>query len=99
MLIINKGKKITEGTKEELLNPIKMLVELIADNMNDAERKIRETKWGNFLIKNGNENILLEIDKMQIPELNRTLVEKGINVISLRPKHSLEDFFLSLTGH
>lgn len=99
MLIINKGKKITEGTKEELLNPAGTQVELITDSKEDTERKIRETKWGNFLIENDNENILLEIDKMQIPELNRTLVEKGINVISLRPKHSLEDFFLSLTSH
>ena len=99
MLIINKGKKITEGAKEKLLNPAATQVELITDNKEDTERKIRETKWGNFLIKNDNENILLEIDKMQIPELNRTLVEKEINVISLRPKHSLEDFFLSLTGH
>jgi hypothetical protein len=74
-------------------------VELITDNNETSIERIRETKWGNFLVGNGNGNILLEIDKNLIPELNRTLVEKNINVISLRPKHSLEDFFLSLTAH
>lgn len=99
MLIINKGKKVAEGSKEELLNPASMQVELITDNNEVSIHRIKETKWGNFLVSNGNGNILLVIDKNLIPELNRTLVEKNINVISLRPKHSLEDFFLSLTAH
>lgn len=98
MLIINKGKKVAEGNKEELLNPARMQVELVTDNNEVSIQQIKETRWGNFLVKNGNRKILLEIDKKQVPELNRTLVEKNINVISLRPKHSLEDFFLSLTA-
>ncbi len=99
MLIIDKGKKVAEGNKEELLNPASMQVELVTDNKELSIQRIKETKWGNFLVSNGNGNILLEINKNLIPELNRALVEKNINVISLRPKHSLEDFFLSLTAH
>jgi len=98
MLIIDKGKKVADGSKQELLNPVKIQVELITDNKEISVRIIRDTKWGNYLLNKDNGNILLEMDKAQIPELNRTLVEKGINVISLRPKHSLEDFFLSLTA-
>lgn len=99
MLIIDKGKKVAEGNKESLLNPEKTHVELITDKKEDAIQKIRESKWGMFLVHNGNGSILLEIKKDQIPEFNRMLVEKGINVISLRPKHSLEDFFLSLMSN
>lgn len=99
MLIIDRGKKVAEGNKEELLNPASMQVELITDNKELSIHRIKETKWGNFLVSNGNGNILLEINKNLIPELNRALVEKNINVISLRPKHSLEDYFLSLTAH
>jgi hypothetical protein len=62
-------------------------------------QRIKETKWGDCLVENGNGNILLAIKKEWIPELNRALVEKDINVVSLRPRHSLEDFFLSLTAH
>ena len=99
MLIIDKGKKVAEGNKEELLNPVRMQVELVTDNKETSLQRIEETKWGQCLVNKGDGNILLEIDKNLVPELNRSLVEKGINVISLRPKHSLEDFFLSLTAH
>ena len=101
MLIIDKGKKVAEGNKEALLNPASTQVELITDDKEMSLRSIKETKWGSCLVENGNANgvILLTIKKELIPELNRTLVEKGVNVVSLRPRHSLEDFFLSLTGH
>ena len=99
MLIISKGKKVAEGTKEDLLNPVKTLVELITDNKENSVHLIKGTKWAGYLLANSNGDILLEMDKGLIPELNRTLVEKGINVLSLKPKHSLEDFFLSLTAH
>jgi ABC-type multidrug transport system ATPase subunit len=99
MLIIDKGKKIAEGSKETLLNPEKTYVELITDDKESAIKKIKETLWGDLLRQNGNSNIVLELNKNQVPEFNRLLVEKNINVISLRPKHSLEDFFLSLMEH
>src|SRR5258705_6574826 len=100
MLIISKGKKVAEGSKLELLNPVKTEVELVTDNKENSMRLIKETKRGHYLLDHENDNryILLEMDKVLIPELNRTLVEKGINVLSLKPKHSLEDFFLSLTA-
>ena len=101
MLIINKGKKVADGNKEELLNPASTEVELITDNREMSVKLIKETKWGNYLVQkeNSNGHILLAIKKELIPELNRTLVEKGVNVLSLRSRHSLEDFFISLTGH
>jgi ABC-2 type transport system ATP-binding protein len=99
MLIIDKGRKVAEGSKEILLNPVKIEVELITEDNATSLSIIKKTKWGNYLLKNNSKNILLEINKVQIPELNRTLVEKGVNIISLRPKHSLEDFFLSLMAH
>jgi ABC-type multidrug transport system ATPase subunit len=99
MLIIDRGRKVAEGTKEELLNPAETQVELVTDDRQEAIQLLQTTKWSSNIVSNGKGDILFEIEKKQIPELNRTLVEKGINVLSLRPKHSLEDFFLSLTAH
>jgi len=103
VLIINKGKKVAEGNKQELLNPVKTQVELVTDNKEGSVKLIKQTRWSNYLLERNNENedshILFEMDKIFIPDLNRTLVEKGINVLSLKPKHSLEDLFLSLTAH
>jgi ABC-type multidrug transport system ATPase subunit len=99
MLIIAKGKKVAEGTKEELLNPVRTQVELITDNKERSLTLLKDTAWSSYLLGDGNGAILFEMEKKHIPDLNRTLVEKGINVVSLRAKHSLEDFFLSLTQH
>jgi ABC-2 type transport system ATP-binding protein len=99
MLIISKGKKVAEGSKEELLNPGKIQVEIITDNKVKTLAIIKETKWNNGLSDTGNGIVLIEMQKADIPDLNRLLVENEINIFSLRPKHSLEDFFLSLTGH
>ena len=99
ILIISRGRKVAEGSTEELLNPVKTQVELITDNKESSVQIIKETKWKDYLSPGNDGNILFEMDKRLIPELNRTLVEKGINVLSLKPKHSLEDFFLSLTAH
>jgi ABC-2 type transport system ATP-binding protein len=99
MLIINKGKKVTEGKKEDLLNPATTQVELITTDNELSVQRIMETKWASSFVTNNGAAIWLEIKKEDIPELNRMLVEKGTQVQSLRPKHSLEDLFLSLTTH
>lgn len=99
VLIINKGKKLAEGNKDELLNPAKTMVELITDNAGNDYALLKQSAWAENLVSHQNDIITLELDKSRVPELNRSLVEKGINVRSLRPKHSLEDYFLSLTGH
>jgi len=39
------------------------------------------------------------MDQLNIPELNKDLVQRGIQVLQLQPRHSLEDYFLSLTTH
>ena len=99
MLIIDKGKKIVEGPAAELLNPEKMLVEIVTDNKERTLEVIRTTKWSGSLKDSTNGNILLELHKENIPDLNRVLVSNGVNIFSLRPKHSLEDYFLAVTKH
>ena len=97
MLIIDKGKKVVEGRTSELLNPDKIQVEILTDNKQRTLDIIKSTKWLGSLVDSSNGSILLEMQKANIPDLNRLLVEQGVNIFSLRPKHSLEDFFLSIT--
>lgn len=97
MLIIDKGKKVVEGSTAELLNPNKVQVEILSDNKEKTLTVVKESKWGNDLLTTNNTTVLLEMQKINIPELNKLLVEKQVNVFSLRIKHSLEDYFLSLT--
>ena len=94
MLIIDKGKKLKEGNVNELLADL--LVEIQTTDNEASLEKMRDSKWSKYIKRTG-EKIMLSIHKNQIPELNKSLVEMGIEVIALQPKHSLEDYFLSLT--
>ncbi|MBL7747815.1 MAG: ABC transporter ATP-binding protein [Chitinophagaceae bacterium] len=97
MLIINKGRKVVEGKVSELLNPSQSVVELIAVDNAAALEFLQHSEWSSALKPVTNGTIKLEFDKVRIPELNKQLVERGIAVMSLRPLHSLEDYFLSQT--
>jgi ABC-type multidrug transport system ATPase subunit len=99
MLIISKGKKVVEGRSDTLLNPEKIQVEILTDNSERTYAIIKESSWGQYLTGKVGDGVLLEMQKKYIPDLNRMLVEKEVNVTSLKPKHSLEDYFLSLTRH
>jgi hypothetical protein len=54
------------------------------------------SQWQSYLVQ-AEESILLKMHREKVPELNAFLVENGVAVYSLRAKHSLEDYFLSLT--
>jgi hypothetical protein len=38
------------------------------------------------------------MEKSRIPELTRILVSGGLDIQSIRPVHSLEEYFLAQTG-
>lgn len=96
MLIIDKGKKIAEGKVSYLLNPANTIVELDTADNAAAFTALEGSAWSKTMtIKEG--KLYFRLHKNSISELNRNLVQKNIDVISLRSKHSLEDYFLSLT--
>ena len=96
ILIIDKGKKVVEGSTQELLTPDKVQVEILSDNKERTFTIVKESDWGKGLLHTNNDTVLLEIQKTNIPELNKLLVEKQVNVFSLRIKHSREDYLLSI---
>lgn len=96
MLIIDNGKKVAEGKASDLLNPSDMLVLLETDNDERTRNFLYATQWSSY-VQNQNGDIVLKMHRSQVPELNEELVRQGIQVYSLRSKHSLEDYFLSLT--
>ena len=97
MLIIDKGRKVVEGKSAALLNPEKLEVELETDNNERVMALISNSEWQTHFVRMADGAIIFEMNKILIPELNRYLVNNNVNVMSLRPKHSLEDYFLSLT--
>jgi len=98
LLIIDKGKKLVEGTAVELFDPSQTIVEL--DTLNNATclALLQQSEWGQKLKQHRSHTILLKINRNQLPQLHRWLVAHDIDLIALQPRHTLEDFFLQVTS-
>jgi ABC-type multidrug transport system ATPase subunit len=99
MLIIDKGKKIVEGNVSELLNPKETNVELETLNVQESMVEIKNSVWANHFEKMEGGKIILKMHSDQIPQFIRDVSQLNIAATSIRKKHSLEDYFLSLTAH
>ncbi len=97
ILIVDKGKKVIEGSAADLFDPAKTLVSLQTENSNVLQQLESTVFSKNFQKLIGNE-MIFEMHRNDIPSFNALLVEKGIAVTSLTPRHSLEDYFLRLTA-
>jgi ABC-2 type transport system ATP-binding protein len=97
MLILDKGKKLVEGHVNELFDPAKSLLELEVNNPEVVATKIKSGRWNVFVKEIRNGRIIFQLPKRDIPSLTNDLVSLGAEIVSLQPKHSLEDYFLSLT--
>lgn len=97
MLIIDKGKKIMEGTVAELVDPARTMVHIEVTNPQQVVTWLQSSKWSACLREQHNNIILLQMNKPQVPELTADLVNAGANIMALQPQNSLESYFLSLT--
>lgn len=98
VLIIDKGRKIVEGTALELFDPSQTLVALQTLNHADTLEKLQNSRWSENLQQQRGTVILLKLDRNQIPQFHRDLVAMDIELVSLEPRHSLEDYFLQVTS-
>jgi ABC-type multidrug transport system ATPase subunit len=96
MVIINKGKSIVEGEVQDLLNAQELVVHLEVDAVAKAKQVI-STHFSNaqFVGETANE-LEVAIEKSQVPNLNKALIENGVLVFALEPKRKLEDFFMKI---
>ncbi|MGZ3845610.1 MAG: ABC transporter ATP-binding protein, partial [Flavisolibacter sp.] len=84
-----------EGKVNDLLNPADTLVEIDTTNNEITKGILQQSQWSRCL--QSSETIILKMHRQEIPGLTRFLVEQDVHVLAIRPKHSLEDYFLSLT--
>lgn len=98
LLIIDKGKKLVEGTTAELFDPSQTLLELETLNNTQALSFIQSSAWYNALQPQRNEKIVLKLHRNAIPDFHIWLVEQNIKITSLQTRHSLEDYFLQVTS-
>jgi ABC-type multidrug transport system ATPase subunit len=97
MLIIDKGKKLVEGKVNELFDPSETVVELKTMNDAMAWEKISSSSYQKYLINKTNDGLLLKLHRNEVPAVMKELVQMELDILSFHSKHSLEDYFLSLT--
>ncbi len=98
MLIIDKGRKITEGEVKELFDPTSIIVEIEVENPEYVWAQLQSSSWKIYVQERQKNTIVLKMDKKMIPALTAEMVNKGAAIISIQPRHSLEAYFLALTS-
>jgi ABC-2 type transport system ATP-binding protein len=98
MLIINKGKRIVEGSVDDLLKSNVLKVTIEVDRPEVAKNILQNTSWYKGIESIQGSKINFNIEQEDIPHLNKYLIENGIMVSALVPVRSLEDYFLSITA-
>lgn len=98
MLIIDKGKKLVEGSVDELFHPDDTIVLLETNDKSLAESVINQSSYASSLIQIDASGIELKMSRDAVPAFNRFLVEQNIEVKGITARHTLEDYFLKITS-
>lgn len=98
VLIIDKGTKVIEGNSAELFDPSQTMVEVETLNNESALIQLQQSQWAQAIQPRRSHTLLLKMHRSQIPQLHIWLVQHGIQVLSVQPRHSLEDLFLQVTS-
>lgn len=97
MIIINKGTARVEGAVKELLDASNLTVTFEVGDIEKAKSIILSTRWDQKLKGITNKKMEFTIDNNEVAMLNRFFVENGIDVMSIIPTRSLEEYFLKIT--
>jgi ABC-type multidrug transport system ATPase subunit len=98
VLIIDKGQKLIEGNATELFDPAQTIVELQTMDNVFALEQLKASPWSENLQAQRSSAILIKLNRTEIPALHTALAAMQIQLLSLQPRHSLEDFFLQITS-
>ncbi|MCY7409581.1 MAG: ABC transporter ATP-binding protein [Chitinophagales bacterium] len=97
MAIINNGKTIVQGEVSELLTSHDLIVSVEVNDVARAANAIESSVWKTKLKEQINSQFDFNISKNEIPELNKFLIERGIEIFGMNYKRTLEDYFLKIT--
>jgi len=97
MLIIDKGKKLVEGTVNELFNPDDTVVFLETTNNAACEKILSAGYYASQVTGVDAGGIKVKLRKEEVPAFTKMLIEQNIHVLGVTSRHSLEDYFLKIT--
>jgi ABC-type multidrug transport system ATPase subunit len=96
MIIIHKGKKVIEGNVNELLDPSDTIVKVETTDDSTARTIISQLDFISLLPDSN--SIRIKMNKKDVPAIVQEISQAGLGIISVQSRHSLEDYFISLTN-
>jgi ABC-type multidrug transport system ATPase subunit len=97
MIIISKGSAQVEGYVKELLNANQLKVSVEVNDIEKTKSILNATRWSEKIDACYNSKIVFTLQPGDSAELNKYLVNNGIEVFALIPTRSLEEYFLNIT--
>lgn len=97
MLILDKGRAVKEGSVKQLFDPANMHVQFFLEGTESILSLIHRSPWKDRVLNRDGNSISFRLAQQEIAELTRFLAMHGAAISGIEPKHSLEDYFLSLT--
>ena len=95
--VIRKGKIVAEGTVDQLRGAATLTVRGTPEET--ARAVLVQTAGADHVTALGNATFSLVVDLQRTADINRRLVEAGVDVTELHAdERSLEDVFMELTG-
>lgn len=97
MVIINKGASVVEGEVETLLQQANLKVTMQVTEIEKAKQLLSASRWSSRVNSFTDNKIIFALDPDEISKVNRYFIENGVDVSSIVPMRSLEEYFLELT--
>lgn len=97
MIIINKGTAKVEGNVRDLLDATNLSVTVEVNDVQKASSLISESSWSEKLKSISGNRMEFNIGNQETALLNKFFVENGVDVYSIVPTRSLEEYFLRIT--
>ena len=97
MIIIDKGKKLVEGSVNELFHPDDTIVLLETENKSAAQSIIQQSKYAAAFLQTDASGLELKMSREEVPAFTKFLIEQNIAVKGITARHTLEDYFLKIT--
>lgn len=98
MFIIHKGRKMVEGSVQELFDKRSMMVEVTLTNEAGSIQRLHSSGWGSRIKEERWNKITFDLSADEISSFTKDLVSMDIPFTAITPRHSLEDYFLKLTS-
>ena len=97
MVIINKGASVVEGEVETLLQQANLKVTMQVTDIEKAKQLLSASRWSSRVNSFTDNKIIFALYPDEISKVNRYFIENGVDVSSIVPMRSLEEYFLELT--